>query len=72
MSIKCDFCDNDSLTINNMTLVSSHNGIHICEECVQKAVNVITNAKNNSAFKQALNKTKEKHANVINQLARQD
>lgn len=60
------------LTTKNMTLVESEKGIHICEECVQVAVDEIAKAKNNKEFKQALEKTQEKHADVINQLARHD
>lgn len=72
MSIKCDFCSNNTLDTRNIVFISADSGIHICEECVRLAYNKVADAKNKKSFDQALAETKEKHSDVIDRLARHD
>lgn len=73
MSLKCDFCDNDNITRSDINFIASTKGsVHICEECIQQSVDIIANIKKDKEFKQALEKTREKHADVIEQPARHD
>lgn len=79
MSITCDFCERNALKYKNVYFIANDSGdVHICEDCAKSATIYAEeerekkNSKNNKEFKQALEKTQEKHADVINQLARHD
>ncbi|CAG9418787.1 TPA: hypothetical protein ACS78B_001953 [Providencia alcalifaciens] len=79
MSITCDFCERNALKYKNVYFIANDSGaIHICEDCAKSVIlsakeeREEKNSKNNKEFKQALEKTQEKHADVINQLARHD
>lgn len=78
MSIECDFCKRNALHNKDVYFISNDGAIHICEDCARLAVKIAEESKSNNnterdnAFKQALEKTREKHADVIEQLAHHD
>lgn len=72
MSIKCDFCGNDTIATENVIFIAGENGVHICEKCIRLAADRVVAAKNKKNTDQSWQEIKDKLAEMAGSLANHD